>query len=287
MIGKNLAILACIFTAVAAMFSPMSRAADAGLAAARIPGTAPFLDPESALWRATAPFTVTMLPQVITTPNHPNPAIKSLTVRAAHNGKWLGVLVEWKDPTKSDRIVVDEFGDQVAVEFPVHYNQDELPSPMMGSPGKRVDIWQWRAAFQRDIEMGEPGIRDIYPNTLVDVYPDEVLRATDARPYMGAVGADNLISHPLSVSPIIEQSAEGFGTLTALPGDQDTDGRGVWKDGTWRVVFTHPLTPISKNSARFVEGGGTVVAFAVWDGGNREVGARKAWAGWVPFRLAP
>lgn len=262
-------------------------AAETGITAVRVPGTPPFMDPESAVWRAAAPFNVTMLPQVITTPSHPNPAIKSLTVRAAHNGKWVGVLVEWKDTTRSDRLVVDQFGDQVAVEFPVQYKPDEMPNPMMGSPGRRVDIWQWRAAFQRDIDAGEPKISDIYPYILVDVYPDEVLRATDARPYMGAVGVDNLISHPHGMSPVLEQSAEGFGTLTALPQDQDTDGRGVWKDGTWRVVFTHPLTPLSKNSARFAEGGATVIGFAVWDGGNREVGARKAWAGWVPFRLAP
>jgi hypothetical protein len=25
-----------------------------------------------------------------------------------------------------------------------------------------------------------------------------------------------------------------------------------------------------------------VAAFAVWEGGNREVGARKAWSAWIP-----
>ncbi len=282
--GKHFAALAA---GLCGLTAGISWAADTGITAVHVPGTPPFMDPESAVWQAAAPFHVTMLPQVIATPNHLNPAVKSLTVRAVHNGKWVGVLVEWKDGSKSDRLVVDEFGDQVAVEFPVHYKKDELPNPMMGSPGRRVDIWQWRAAFQRDLDEGEPKISDIYPNILVDVYPDEVLRATDARPYMGAVGVDNLISHPHGVSPVLEQSAEGFGTLTALPEDQDTDGRGIWKDGTWRVVFTHPLAPLSKNSAQFSEGGETVIGFAVWDGGNREVGARKAWAGWVPFTLAP
>jgi len=260
--------------------------ADTGITAIRVPGTGPILDPEAVFWRAVIPSTVTMLPQTVTTPTHPHPAITTMTVRAAHNGAWLGVLVEWKDETKSDHIVVDQFGDQVAVEFPVVYNKDELPSPMMGNPGRRVDIWQWRAAFQHDLDEGEPEVRDLYPNTLIDVYPDEVLRVTDARAYMGAVGADNLISHPHGASPVLEQMAEGFGTLTAVSDDQDADGRGVWKDGVWRVVFTHALTPFSKNSTQFTAGGETVVAFAVWEGGNREVGPRKAWANWVPFRLA-
>ena len=32
---------------------------------------------------------------------------------------------------------------------------------------------------------------------------------------------------------------------------------------------------------------GQAASFAVWDGGNREVGPRKSWAPWVPVRLAP
>jgi len=72
-----------------------------------------------------------MVPQIVTTPMNPNAAIKSLTAKAAHNGQWMAVLLEWKDSTKSGRIVLDEFGDQVAVERPVHYKKNALPSPMM------------------------------------------------------------------------------------------------------------------------------------------------------------
>ena len=42
------------------------------------------------------------------------------------------------------------------------------------------------------------------------------------------------------------------------------------------------------NAPRLVAGDRTVVAFAAWEGGNREVGARKSWSPWVPlviFRL--
>ena len=261
------------------------KAAGPGIDAVRVPGAGPFMDPAAAFWDTVPAFRVQMLPQTVTTPANPKPAVNTLTVRAAHNGGWIAVRVEWEDPTPSQRIVIDQFGDQVAVEFPVAYKPDALPSPMMGNPGGRVDIWQWRAAFQRDLDQGEPGVRDLYPNTLVDVYPDEVLRVTDARAYTGALGVDNLVSHPRG-SPVLEQTAEGFGTLTALPEDQDADGRGFWKDGKWYVVITHPMTSYSKNNARFAEGGETVAAFAVWEGGNREVGARKAWSSWVPFRLA-
>ena len=280
-------IIAALCVGLSLLAGKAALAAEPGITAIHLPGGGPFLDPEAIYWRSAVPVTVTMLPQTVTPPNNPTPAIKTVSVRAAHDGAWLGVLVEWDDPTKSDRIVVDQFGDQVAVQFPLVHRGDELPSPMMGNPGRPVDIWQWRAAFQRDLDEGEPGVRDLYPNTYVDIYPDEVLRATDARPYTGALGVDNLISHPRSASPVLEQTAEGFGTLTVIPEDQDTDGKGIWKDGKWRVVFTHPLTPASRNSTHFAAALETAMAVAVWDGGSREVGARKAWANWVPFRLAP
>lgn len=276
-------LLGAVFSLTAA--APAQAEDTPGVFAIRVQQAGPLLDAGAQYWNLAPAFQVKMMPQSMTTPSNPKPAVAQLKVRAAHNGQWISVLVEWEDSTMSNRIVLDQFGDQVAVEFPMVFNKDDLPSPMMGSPGKRVDIWQWRAAFQRDLDEGEPGIRDLYPNTMVDVYPDEMLRVTDARPYMGAVGVDNMISHPTE-SPVLEQMAEGFGTLTTVPGDQDTDGRGVWKDGKWTVVFTHPMAPFSKNSSRFTPGGETVAAFAVWDGGNQEVGARKAWAGWIPFRLA-
>ncbi|MBI5783805.1 MAG: hypothetical protein HZA69_08680, partial [Gammaproteobacteria bacterium] len=129
---------------------------------------------------------------------------------------------------------------------------------------------------------GEPQIRDLYPQALVDIYPDQVLRATDARPYMGAVGLDNPISHP-NRTPVLDQMAEGWGTMTVKP-EQRADGKGVWSDGYWRVVISYPLAGGASDPGLEV-GGETVAAFAVWDGGAREVGSRKAWSNWVPLKI--
>lgn len=254
------------------------------LQAVRVKDQGPLVDPQATFWKQAPTVKVTMLPQVIVTPTISNASVTSLSVKAAHNGRWLAILLEWKDPTKNDRIVPDEFEDQVAVELPVHYRKDDLPSPMMGNPGERVTIWQWRAAFQHDIDKGEPTVRDLYPNTLVDIYPDQVLRTIDAQPYMGALGLDNPFSRPKQ-SPVLDQMAEGWGTMTAEP-DQHSDGKGVWRDGVWRVVITHPLVSASEDQLRLPPGDETVIAFAVWDGANREVGARKARSTWIPFRLA-
>lgn len=251
----------------------------------RVAGQEKLLDPKAAFWQTVPAVPVYMLPQIITIPRHPNNMIKELSVRVVHNGSWIAFHLEWKDTTKSDRIVVDKFGDQVAVQIPVKFNKEAPPSPMMGNPGGRVDIWQWRAAFQRDLDEGEPQVRDLYPNAQVDVYPDQVLRVTDARPYMGAVGVDNPISHALR-TPVLDQSAEGWGTMTVEIDGQDADGRGVWENGVWRVVIVHPLaTAPGENDIHLFPGDDSIAAFAVWDGGNREVGSRKAWSNWVPLRL--
>ncbi len=259
-------------------------AAQAEIVAARVATAGPILDPDAGFWKGAKEVPVAMLAQMVAAPFHPEPAVKELRVRAVHNGQWLALRMQWKDPTRDDVLRSDSFGDQVAVELPIELKKDAPPNPMMGNKGGRVNILQWRAAFQRDIERGEPDIRELYPNAQVDVYPDQVLRATDARPYTGALGVDNPISRA-ALSPVLDQMAEGWGTMTVKP-DQHADGKGVWRDGEWRVVITLPMATESTNSPRLAPGADTLVAFAVWDGARREVGGRKAWSSWIPLKLA-
>ena len=151
------------------------------LTAVRVKGAGPITDPTAPIWKQSRPVNVAMLPQTVALPHNDRPAIRQLSVRAVHNGGWIAFLIEWSDPTLSDRIVLDNFGDQLAVELPIE-TKGAPPSPMMGNPGGRVNIMQWRAAFQHDIDKGPPTVRDLYPNAWADVYPDEILSASDARP---------------------------------------------------------------------------------------------------------
>jgi len=254
--------------------------AQAPLNVVRVRGAGPITDSAAPLWKQSRPVHVAVLPQTVTLPHNDHPSIHEITVRAVHNGGWIAFLIEWEDSTLSERVVLDNFGDQVAVELPIDA-KGAPPSPMMGNPGGRVNIMQWRAAFQHDIDKGPPTVRDLYPNAWADVYPDEILNASDARPYSGALGIENPISRG-TASPVLDQMAEGWGTMTVKP-DQHALGKGVWKDGTWRVVITRPMVSDDANAPRFEPGLQTFAAFAVWDGGSREVGARKAWASWVPL----
>ncbi len=260
-------------------------AADTALRARWVIEPGAMNDPNAVYWKDLPAVTVPLIPQVVTTPRHEKIAVKELKVKAAHNGHRIAFLIEWRDPNRSDRIVTDNFGDQVAVQLPVKYNKDAPPSPMMGNSGARVTILQWRAAFQRDLDVGEPTVRDLYPYALVDIYPDQVLRAIDARPYMGAVGLDNPISHA-NRTPVLDQMAEGWGTMTVKP-EQHAEGRGLWAGGRWRVVISYPFHGGGESDPRLAVGNETVAAFAVWEGGAREVGSRKAWSNWVPLRIEP
>jgi hypothetical protein len=283
---QKLACALVVATTVLALVVGQAAGQEASIQAVRVREPGPFRDPAAAFWKDAPVTPIVMLPQAMTLPSDLAPAVQALQVRAVHDGRWLGVLIEWKDASKSDRLVVDQFGDQVAVEFPSVFKKDALPSPMMGNPGGRVAILQWRAAFQQDLDRGRPqNINDLYPNAHTDLYPDQVLKDVDARPYSGALAVGNPITHA-ERSPVLEQVAEGWGSLTTPPSDlQHADGKGVWSDGTWRVVITHPFTG-AEGDVAFTAGGETAAAFAVWDGGNREVGSRKAWSTWVPVKLA-
>lgn len=253
------------------------------IAIKRAPAGAKIGDPAAEFWRSIEVVRVPMLAQMITTPMVFKVAVSELEVRAAHDGTSFGFRIEWTDKTRSDRVVVDNFGDQVAIQLPMKFKADALPSPMMGNVGARVAILQWRAPFQRDLEFGPPKTRDLYPNAHVDVYPDEVLTAADAKPYTGALAVNNPVSTAKN-SPVLDQFAEGFGTLTVKP-QQHADGRGEWSGGRWSVVITHPLSDDGPDAPDVKPGAETVVSFAVWDGGDNEVGSRKAWAPWTSVKV--
>ena len=254
------------------------------LVAARVGKAAPIGDPQAAFWKNLAARAIDMQAQTVATPTDPNPAVTKISVRAAHNGADLAFLIEWEDKDKEDRLVVDHFGDQVAVELPVRYDPKSPPSPMMGDPDNLVTIMQWRAAFQRDIDEGIPKVKDFYPNANIDLYPDQVLHATDAQSYTGAMAVDSPMPHAEG-SPVLDQMAKGFGSLTVKP-DQSASGKGVWANGKWRVVISRPLRAVSEIDPDLSPGAETVVAFAVWDGAAKEVGSRKSWADWTPLVLA-
>lgn len=88
----------------------------------------------------------------------------------------------------------------------------------------------------------------------------------------------------------VDMNAKGFGTLKVQP-HQDVKAKGVYANGTWKVVFTRPLaTEYPDEDTQIAQGGFINIAFAVWDGKKdasgelKEKGSQKAVSSWWYFR---
>jgi DMSO reductase family type II enzyme heme b subunit len=92
---------------------------------------------------------------------------------------------------------------------------------------------------------------------------------------------------------VLDMNAKGFGTLKAQD-QQDVKGKGVYQNGTWKVVFTRSLsTPDAENDTQIKPGDFINIAFAIWDGKRdaagdlKEKGSQKAVSSWWYFRAEP
>lgn len=233
-------------------------------------------DPNAAVWAQAPAVTVTLGPQQIVPP-FGGGAVKELQARALHNGRQIAFLLEWADATKDmESAQTDRFSDAVALQFP--YQRDAQPSPFMGDVQNAVNIWQWQASWQRDIDEG--GLADVdraYPP-----YADEV-------PYGIYVGRDvgNWRSQRDHKTPIENLIAQGYGTLTHQE-QQHVLGKGIWENGRWKVVFLRALQTGLAGDASFSVGQKLSVNFAVWDGSSQERGARKSVSlFWHELQLEP
>ena len=74
---------------------------------------------------------------------------------------------------------------------------------------------------------------------------------------------------------VLDMNAQGFGTLT-VQDHQDVSGRGVYQDGTWKVVFSRALTTGHVEHDTQIKPGEFIsIAFAIWDGKRLESGDLK------------
>lgn len=160
-------IAVALVCAAALGMSVVGNASAAVIEALKITGDIPS-DPGNAFWSNYGPtkgkhVTVTMDPQMITNPMWPNPSTKWVNVKAATNGKQIAVRLEWSDPTRNDIMVrSQQYKDQAALMFPVNQAGEEPPFTM-GGDGERVNIWQWKATWNKEAAgaAGNAGMQDV------------------------------------------------------------------------------------------------------------------------------
>lgn len=233
-------------------------------------------DPQSEYWQHVPQGQVPLYAQPMVAPRPEKTTTEMITVQAIHNDKRVAFRIRWKDPDESQAGRLGEFSDGVALEFPI--KSIETTPVMMGAKDNPVHIFHWRAQYQRDMEKGKPEIKDIYPHASIDMYPLEFKEAKGGTPaeqmkfYPGKVAGNPQAFAKNGVDEII---AEGFSTSSVQAG-HGSNAKGEWKNGIWTIVIVRPM---------FVEKS-PHIAFAVWQGGQKEVGSRKSVAmSWLKVKV--
>jgi len=238
--------------------------------------------PTDAAWNDTPEHVAKMIPQDLVEPRLMTPSTAEVRVRALTDGKTVAFRLEWVDDTKSDLPGPAQMIDACAVQLPQRLEK-EPPAPQMGEATKPVEVTYWRADWQATVNGRGDTIRDLYPNAAIDHYPFNAQSLTKGSPeqaemakrYAPARALGNARSGPRT-TPVEDLAANGPGTLTSVPSRGST-GMGVYGKTGWSVVIVRTWPDGVASGQR------TNVAFAVWQGSQREAGARKMRTGWIPL----
>ena len=239
-----------------------------------------------------------------------------VTVRAGYHEGRLALMLEWRDDTyDAESLRQVGFADAVALQWAA-----SEPPPFIGmgggGRGEQVEIWYWRGDRQRAADEGRAGeLADVYPRMAVDIYPFAAGAAgpADAAATAGALGAaggpervpiaiadpradqappfvagrdvGNPVSDPeLLRRPVHTLAAGGFGTLTAAA-TMRASGRGAWREGSYRVVFSGPLAPSAEQTQVDLRRPRLPVAIAVWNGGAGDRNGDKLVTQWFTLQM--
>jgi hypothetical protein len=219
--------------------------------------------PEDPAWSKIPVMTIPLSGQVITRPVWPEPSTRSLSLRAIHNGTEIAFLLEWQDNTKNDRLTPGTFRDGAAIGLPLG---DAPAFFCMGQLDHYINIWHWKADWQSDIDR-------------------RAARASEGKTG-GEVRRFEVI--PRRKSSVEDLIGGGFSTLTTKEDQGRVQGKATWKDGVWRVVIRRPMANTGQeNEAKLEPGRLQAVAFAIWNGENKERNGQKAVAPWFQLAIDP
>jgi hypothetical protein len=247
-------------------------------------------DPMAEIWEQLDPTYVALMPLWWR-----NERVEGVEVRAAHDGNNLAIHLSWKDPTRNQgQLHVTTFGDAAALQFS---REEDPPFFGMGDADAPVNIWQWKGAWESDLAtFGD--ISQAYPRALMDhdlslkqLQPSKGANvATDVKErdptFYPGWGAGNLNSDPHRPGSVEDANAKGLGSVHAqAAGGQNVQGKGVWKEGVWRVVFLRSLSPSERGDVEFQAGERVRVGFAIWDGESGDRDGQKSVTIWHDLSL--
>jgi mono/diheme cytochrome c family protein len=217
-----------------------------------------------------------------------------LRVQAAHDGKHLALQLSWNDAEPDRHALRSEaFKDAVAIEL---YRGPNEPFVGMGARDAPADVWMWdadRASGGGDVESANPRmVVDAYPITEALVSGAEYGRPTtksaaQAKVTLPAVAAGNQIAPTDGAPTAASLESIGPGSLTfRLPRNQLVQSQGQWRNGRWEVTLTRVLQMPPGDAGVPLEPGSRVsIAFAVWNGSQRDRDGQKLITIWQDLVL--
>ncbi len=240
--------------------------------------------PADAAWDTAPEYVAKLIPQDLVEPRLAHPSTPEVHVQAMTNGTEIAFRLRWVDSDQNDTAGPGRFVDACAVQVPTKLMPNP-PAPQMGESGNSVQIAYWRADWQAWVNGRPDNIKSIYPNAEITHYPFQAQSLEPGSPeqkemakrFAPADAAGNRRQGPRQ-SPVESLLAEGPGTLAANPALL-VKGSGVRTQDGWAVMIVRPLPEGLAPKAR------TSVAFAVWQGSNKEAGARKMRSGWAPLAI--
>ncbi len=241
--------------------------------------------PTDASWDGVPSYDAKLILQDLVEPRQLKVTTEAVTVQAVSDGRRIAFRLVWKDSSKNDLLGSARFSDACAVQLPSDTHTG-VPDPQMGHTKRPVEIAYWRASWQAVVNGRKDNIKAIYPGAAVDHYPFEAHslkkrpahQKAMARRYSPSRALGNRMGGPRK-QPVQDLLAEGPGTLHPAKKSHSV-GHGQRSGQGWAVVIDRPLpVGLQKGHQR------THIAFAIWDGGHREVGARKMRSGWIPITL--
>lgn len=241
-------------------------------------------DVDDPTWEQTVDFIAPLLPQDVVDPRLMVPSTSEIHIQALSDGSQLAFRLMWVDDTDNNLPGAARFSDACAIQLPSIINPS-VPNPQMGETDNPVEISYWRASWQATVNGRGDTIQDLYPNAWVDHYPFEAASlepdSDEQREMALRYAPARALENPMegnrqrSVEDLI---AAGPGSLMRAETMQ-SDGNGQRTEEGWEVLITRPLPDGLAPSGR------TVVAFAVWEGSQEEVGSRKMRTAWIPLSV--
>ncbi len=218
--------------------------------------------------------------------------LPELKVAAVHDGANLAIRLTWLDASKNDSVLrPEDFEDMAAVQLFKGKTEPFLgmgaapPSPpSKGGEGGGVDLWLWRASWQRQVA-GKDYQLDDYPFDM-PIY-SKFLKGKDAPGFLlppKAVGNHKAHADPQQSAGNL--TAKGFGSTTFRPkASQVVTARSSWEKGQWTVVLRRSLNVAADDGLSLAPGDQGSVAFAIWDGLARDRNGQKLVSIWHDLKL--